>query len=938
MIQVRIDILGPLRVLDADGRDLTPRGKLPRRLLAMLVLRRGRVVPLDVAVEVLWPMSRPADPVAALQNHVSRIRSILPVPLIESVGDGYRLDRAAVEVDADRLAAAIASSSTTAIEAFLAGWSGPAYPDLDDVDEARIEAQHIEELRVRAREIRARDRIAAGKTDGLAAELQMLVDDYPLREQPRALLMDVLATTGRLADALSVYDAFRRLLADDLGLEPSPALSAKHEELLTHAGIADWAPENRLPVATTSLIGRDELLADLSASSARLLNLVGPGGVGKTRLLLELGRRFGAARDDVPIVLCELSRADANSAVEFVSAALGIDVRLGTPIAERVAGVVADAELVLLLDNCEHVLAPIAEFVDHLLTHCPRVRAVATSRERLRVPGEQVRVVPPLAAEDAVELFLARARDVSGDSSLRPDVDRIGWIVGELDRLPLAIELAAARTLSHDIDEIAAGLDRRFEFLSTGYRTSARHGSLAAAVSWSFQLLDDQLKRTFTDLSVFAGAFDAAGAAAVCEIHRTAASDQLAQLVERSLVMRVPQRRYVLLETLRTYGADQLAEAGRADPVGERHAHYLIDWAEDANKRLSEPGSVVIDQIDASVPELLRALNWLLDHQQIELAGRLVVALIDYGFLRLRPDVLVWAERVANADTGDDSPFAADVWAACAYAAWMAGSVSECATRATRAFELARRGGSHVPPHVSAANGAVDLFEGRLGEAAAWYLQAAETAAESSPEYRPFAVASAVLALGYAQDPAASALVDDLIREVGDVVSPHAAYVWYCAGEADLAAGDLQSAGARFERALRIADATNTAFVSGVAGASKASMAMRIGADLDEVARDYIKLIRHWRRAGMWSTQWTMLRAIALLLDRLGRQHEAAVLDGAIRASTVGHRIFGADEVVLAELSDRLRAALGVDGYAAAREQGAALVGDALLEFALHAL
>ena len=937
MTPVRIDILGPLRVLSGDGLDVTPAGKLPRRLLAMLVLRRGRVVPLDVAVEVLWPTSRPADPVAALQNHVSRLRHLLPASVIDSVGDGYRLNGAAVEVDADLLAAAIASSSIGAVETFLAGWRDVAFPDLDDVDEARIEAQRLDELRVRARELRARHRIAAGETDDLVTELQALADEHPLREQPRAMLMDVLARTGRSAEALIVYDDFRRLLAAELGIEPSPALATKHGDLLTHAGTVEWAPENRLPISTTSLIGRDELLAELSSASAPLLSLVGTGGVGKTRLLLELGRRWSATRNDVPVVLCELTRADASSAVEFVSAALGIDVRLGTPIPERIAGVVAAAELVLLLDNCEHVLAPVAELVDHLLAHCPRLRVVATSRERLRVPGEQVRVIPALTAEDAVQLFLARARDASGDSSLHPDVDRIGWIVGELDRLPLAIELAAARTHSHDIDEIAAGLDRRFDFLSTGYRTSARHGSLAAAVSWSFQLLDDQLKRTFTDISVFGGPFDAAAAAAVCDIDRISAADRLAQLVERSLVMRVPQRRYVLLETLRTYGAECLADGGRAESVGERHANYLIEWAEDANERLAEPGSVVIDQIDASVPELLRALNWLLDNGQVEPAGRLVAALIDYGFLRLRPDVLVWSERVASADPADESPFAAEVWAGCAYAAWMAGNVSECASRAARALELARRRGSYVPPHVSAANGAVDLFEGRLPEAAAWYRFAAETAASSTPTYRPFAAASQVLALGYAQDNAAIPIADELVREAGEVVSPYAAYVWYCAGEADLATGDLHRARARFERALHIADATNAAFVIGVAGASKASIDMRIG-DLDMVARDYTKLIDHWRRAGMWSTQWTMLRSIAVLLDRLGRQREAAVLDGAIRASTVGHRIFGADEMILAELSDRLRAALGVDGYEAAREQGAALDGDALLEFAVQSL
>ena len=943
--RLRLDVLGPLRVLGADDRDLTPAGKLPRRLLTMLVLRRGRVLPLDVAAEVLWPRGRPADPVAALQNHVSRIRQVLPPGVIESVGDGYRIDPAAVDVDADRLAAALglASSDPAAlaeVEATLRRWRGPAYADLDDVAEARIETERVEELRVRAHELRARVLLANGSVDGLAVELQALADEHPMREQPRALLMETLAASGRVADALRVYDDFRRLLADDLGIEPSPALAARHRELLTQSAPVDWSPENRLPLATTALIGRAELVAELTTQSqaARLLSLVGPGGVGKTRILLELGRRWAATRTDVPVVLCELSRADESSAADLVSAALGIDVRPGTPIPERIASVIADSELIVLLDNCEHVLAPIAQLADHVLTHCPNIRAIATSRERLRISGEQIHVVPPLTVEDAVQLFLARARDVTGDATLRPDVDRIGWIVGELDRLPLAIELAAARMHSHDIDEIAAGLDRRFEFLSTGYRTSSRHGSLAAAVSWSFALLDDELKETFTDVSVFAGAFDVTGAAAVCALERATAGERLAQLVERSLVTRIPQRRYALLETLRTYGGEQLATADRRDSVRERHALYLIDWAENANKRLSESDAAVIGQVDETVPELLRALDWLLDHQRVASAGRLVVALIDYCFLRLRPDVLVWAERVAAADPGDDSPFAAEMWAAAAYAAWMAGDVNVCGIRARRALRVAQRVGGPVPPRVSAANGGFDLFEGRLSESAAWYRSAAEAAALSEPTYRPFAAASELLALGYAQAPSAEALGAALIGELGDLVSPHAAYVWYCAGEADLAAGLDSRARDRFDRALQIADATNAGFVVGVAGASKASIDMRLGTDLEAVARDYANLIRHWRRAGMWSTQWTMLRSIAVLLDRLGRWRDAAVLEGAIRSSTTGHRVFGTDEVVLAALSDRLGESMGVEAYAAARAQGAALDGDALLEFALRSL
>ncbi|MDX5310384.1 MAG: AfsR/SARP family transcriptional regulator, partial [Rhodococcus sp. (in: high G+C Gram-positive bacteria)] len=334
--RVRVEVLGPIRVLDGDRRDITPDGLLQRRLLALLVLRRGRVVPAHSAVDALWPSRLPADPAAALQNHMFRLRRGLPHGLIESVGEGYRLDPARVEVDADRLVAVSTGGTTDAaeIEAVLARWQGPAYPELDDVDEARVEATRLEELRFRAREVRAEARLARGDTDGLVAELAALADAQPSRERPRGLLMTALAATGRRAEALRVYDDFRRLIGDELGIEPSPALAAHHTELLAGATDRVWAPVGRLPVPATSLVGRDALAAEVTGltESGRLVTLVGPGGVGKTRLLLETGHRLRAARPDRPVVLCELATAEPDSAVDVVAAALRIDARPGTAL------------------------------------------------------------------------------------------------------------------------------------------------------------------------------------------------------------------------------------------------------------------------------------------------------------------------------------------------------------------------------------------------------------------------------------------------------------------------------------------------------------------------------------------------------------------------------------------------------------------------------
>ncbi len=951
--RLSVDVLGPIQVRDADGRDVTPEGVLQRRLLALLILRRGRAVTADAAIDVLWPASRPRDPAAALQNQVFRLRRALPDGVVESTGNGYRVPPAAIDLDADRLSAALSATEDAAaagwIDIVLDRWHGPAYPELDDMDEGRAEAGRLDELRVRAREVRAERRLAAGGADDLIVELAALADEEPLRERPRALLMTALAMVGRTAEALRVYDDFRRLLGEELGIEPSPVLAAQHATLLTATDVSSWRPASRLPVPLTSLVGREGLVADVTALVAehRLVTLIGPGGVGKTRLLGEVGLRVRAARSERAVVMCELATATPESAVDVVATALAIDGRPGIGLTDRVAAVLADNEIVLLLDNCEHVLEPVAHLVERLLAACPAASVVATSRERLRLPGERLCTVPPLATQPslddgtpAVQLFVERARAVAPDFD--PDEAQlavVAEIVRRLDGLPLAIELAAARLHTLDVNEVAAGLDERFGLLSSGYRTSTRHGSLRAAMSWSFELLDPRLQRTFADLSMFAGSFTASDAAAICGLDARAVTDDLDQLVERSLVMRTSDRRYVLLETLRAFGAECLAAADRVDETGERHARHYVEWIEDAVRRMAEPEvGTALTAIDAALPELRTALGWLLDHAgpaNLEQAGRMMLALLDYGFLRLRPDVLAWSHRVVDADPGDSSPLAAAVWALSGYAAWMGGDIEETGRRVSRAMRLAEQSGVDTPLEVAMMWASYELFEGHLEESARWYRVAHRAAGDRAGK-RLLAAGSGLLALAYAGDPTAVEGTERLLEEVGESCNPYAAWAWYCAGEADMAV-DAERARQRLTRALEVADATGASIVAGVAGASKASIEARIGDPL-VAADDYRRLINHWRRAGMWATQWTMLRAIAGLLARLGRMRDAAVLTSAVRATRAGHRIFGQDEAALTQLDSELRAALGDEIYDAARREGAALDGEGAAQLALRAL
>jgi predicted ATPase/DNA-binding SARP family transcriptional activator len=949
---VRVEVLGPIRVVDGGGLEVTPTGALQRRLLALLVLHRGDEVTSDEAIEALWPTAQPRDAAAALQTHLSRLRAALPPDLIASTPSGYRLDARRVEVDSDALALVVnawtagtaggAREAIATIDRALDRWRGGAYPELADTDDGRIAADRLQELQRRALEARAEARLQTGATEALAVDLGVLVDAEPLRERPRALLVEALVAEGRTVEALRVYDEFRRLLGEELGVEPSPTFAARHAELV-RGSMPAWRPEHRLPGTVTSLVGRGELIDEVleATNEHRLVTLVGPGGVGKTRLAIELGHRLRVADAARPVVFCELATADEFSALDVVAAALGIDRRMEVALDERIAAVIADAEVVVVLDNCEHVLDVAAALAERLLQRCPHVMLVATTRERLRIAGERLCPVPPLPALEAegpaAQLFVERARAVSpGFAPSDPERAVIGDIARRLDGLPLAIELAAARLHTMDVDEIAAGLDHRFRLLSAGSRTASRHRSLGAAVAWSHAMLDEEVQTTFDDLSVFAGSFTIGDASAVCGIDVAAVAVTLDLLTERSLVMRTTGRRFMLLETLRAYGVEQRQRRNRAEVASRRHAQHLLEWARHAAHRLLvDDGVDVMGEIESTLPELRVAFSWLLDQHDVELAGRLVLSLEHYGFLRLRPDVLGWSDRVIAADPDDRGPMASDMWAQSSVASWMAGDIVTTRQRVERALALAALAGGDLPPTVRQMAGSSALFEGRLGDAVDWYDQAIA----ADPDDRAHVLVASgtrVLALGYAEHPTAPTEAEHLLRLVGDERTAYSAFAWYCAGEA-LLHDQPAVARQRLDRALVIAAQTGTSFVIGVAGTSRASLDARVG-DPIAAAEEFRALLVHWRLAGMWSTQWTTLRAIAQLLDRLGRYRDSAVLAGAVLATHEGHRVFGEDEIALRELIERLERSLGPSEFGLAYAEGPAPAGPGPADHALRAL
>ncbi|HEY3686891.1 MAG TPA: BTAD domain-containing putative transcriptional regulator [Streptosporangiaceae bacterium] len=673
-------ILGPLEVWSGSGQVVGVGGRGVRALLALLLTEPGRVMPVARLIDGLYGDDPPPTAANALQSQVSRLRRALGDPaLVAHTPAGYRLVIDPGDVDAHRFAALAADGhraltsgdharAAAALAEALGLWRGPALADVADAPFADAAAARLEDLRLTAVEDHAEARLAAGAPDTVAADLRPLIAAHPLRERPRAQLMRALHATGRTAEALSLYDATRRLLADELGADPSAELAAAHLAILQENAAPPPAPDRPYtppPAPLTSFVGRDTEIARIGGllRDGRLATLLGPGGAGKTRLALEAAARRGGA-----VAFVDLAPvADGPGVPLAVLAALGLrDGTLrqhpGAPAdaTDRLAAALAEAPPLLILDNCEHVVEAAAALVHRLLAACPGLRVLATSREPLAITGEALCPVPPLPlppdddpstadAAPAVRLFTDRAAAVRPGFAL--DADTRGPVLRicrALDGLPLAIELAAARLRTLPVTEVADRLDDVFGLLSRGDRTAApRHRTLRAVIGWSWDLLSGDERALARRLTVFAGGATAEAARAVCGL--PGAADLLDDLAEKSLI-EAADGRYRMLETVRAFGADELAAHGEADTTHRAHAAYVLALAEDADPHLR--GHDQLERLDALTAErgnLLAATRWAAGHDT-GLALRLIGTLSLFWYLRgLRAEVAPLAQRVLDA-------------------------------------------------------------------------------------------------------------------------------------------------------------------------------------------------------------------------------------------------------------------------------------------------
>ncbi|MGW1720436.1 BTAD domain-containing putative transcriptional regulator [Streptomyces sp. NPDC002156] len=707
---MRYRILGVTQAQDDHGTAIPIGGPRVRALLTALALRPNHTTTPETLIDEVWANTPPKDAPAALQALIGRLRRTLGKDTITSDPGGYRLTATRDDIDLHVFehlvrqgkAALDHADPTTAARTLseaLALWRGPALADLPD----RTAATRPEALRREATHARVEANLRLGRAADAVPELQELTQAHPYDEPLHALLIRALRDTGRSADALAAYETARRTLADGLGTDPGPELRTLHKELLTqppqrtiptptHNATRTPAPaENCRPhphrhsnirPRLTSFVGREPEIEAIRSDvhRTRLVTLIGPGGSGKTRLAEEAAAGLPQAW------LVELAPLDRPEAVPgAVVSALGLretvlmTTELTTPQDDPLALLIeycAPRSQLLILDNCEHVIDAAAELAETLLTHCPGLTILATSREPLGVPGESVRPVEPLLPYPARRLFEERAAAVrpDADTALR-DTEAVAEICRRLDGLPLAIELAAARLRLLTPRQIADRLDDRFRLLTSGSRTVLpRQQTLRAVVDWSWDLLDERERTVLREVSVFAGGWDLTAAEAVCGGQ---AADLMGALVDKSLIVATPHgpdarephegdapgteppgMRYRLLETIHEYATERAAEAPeQRAAVERRHRAWVRALVEKAEPLLRSAEQLPwIARLETELDNIRAALDRSIRDGDEEEAAALALAMGWFWWLRnFRREAMEWLTRIVNLGTSADA-------------------------------------------------------------------------------------------------------------------------------------------------------------------------------------------------------------------------------------------------------------------------------------------
>ena len=882
-LPLRVDVLGPL-TLHVGGEAVDVPGARRRALLALLAVEGDRGAGIERLVDTLWPDGPPDNATAAVHSHVSRLRRHLGVLAgrLERHGRGYRLRLEPFETDVDAARRLARDDPASA----LALWRGPALEEFRAVHELEIASVTLDELRLHLTDDLLEARLAAGDQTTVVDALEAATA-APLRERTTLLLVRALAAAGRTAEAMEVAHAFRRRLVEETGLDPTPEL-AELEQLVASGAVAP-VTTSRVSRPDGPMVGRgqerEEVLRLLVAHG--VVTLTGPGGVGKTRLALDIA----AGWEESEVVVVALGAvARPERVAQAVASRLGLRLT-GEVRADDVALALAERRLLLVLDNGEHVVDACRELVVAVRRAASGVRVLATSRVTLQAPGEYVVRLQPLPVpreatdlealrrQPGVRAFVEHARRrTPGYDLAAADAADLVEVLRRLDGLPLGIELAARQVGVMPMRAVRERLDRALD-LATGRSgpEDARQRTLRVSIASSYELLDEPEQRLLRALAVFPGGVDLATVEALAG-GAGDPLDRLHTLVDASLLVAdAASGRYRVLFIVRAFLTDTLEALGEADAARQTFLNRCVEVADEIREGVYGVDEPAHDRRLRSELDNFRAARDLAHERgDLDTVERITLSLIQVVTWRDLREIWTWAIELAEDPDLAGRPDRVRVLGLAAEAARLIGDFASVTRFSDEAF--ARAEGTRDRTALArawSARATVAHYRGDFAVATDEWLRAAELA--EPREAGPFTCSAALAATYGGHLDEARRLLDRADELLAPIGSPsQRAYRAYIEGEWR-APTDLDAALPHYREAIDLAARSGAGFVEGVARVSFVSAQSRSG-DVAGAAAGYAELLREWRRTGHNPQLWTTARNAAELLASAGHVETATLV------------------------------------------------------------